>query len=247
MGKKSPDTPDVEGAARTEGEFSRDTARDVTYADRPDQTNPFGSVKWGTQQVLDPATGEMVTKWSQNQSLDPRLQSTLDSSLGMMGGNARLGQDMAGRIASEMAPAPNWGQFGGVEGFNPEERRQQAEDAAYGKATHRMDSRFAGDRDALDIRLRNQGLAPGDQGYQAQMETFNQGKNDAYERARFDSVAQGRDEYGISLQGNERANALRDKQIQEYIDKRGFSLNEQKKLTEGQTASDIGQLVAGGS
>ena len=44
MGKKSSSPPDVTGAAKVEGKFSRETARDVTYADRPDQNNPFGSV-----------------------------------------------------------------------------------------------------------------------------------------------------------------------------------------------------------
>ena len=57
MGKKSSKSPDVVGAAEREGEYSRETARDTTYADRPDQYNPFGSVTWGTERVLDPATG----------------------------------------------------------------------------------------------------------------------------------------------------------------------------------------------
>ena len=69
MGKKSSDPADVRGAAETEGQYSRETARDVTYADRPDQYNPYGSVTWGQEMVRDPATGEMVTKWTQNEAL----------------------------------------------------------------------------------------------------------------------------------------------------------------------------------
>lgn len=246
MGKKSSKAPDVVGAAETEGQYSRETARDVTYADRPDQYNPFGSVKWGTDRVQDPATGEWVTKWSQNQNLDPRLQGSLDSSLGFMQGKAGLAQDKLGDISNEMGSAPDWAQFGDVEGFDPEMQRQRAEDAAYGKSTARMGDRFNSERDTLDIRLRNQGLTPGDQSYQAQMDTFGQGKNDAYEQARLGSVAQGRDEYGVALQGNERANVLRNQQIQEYLAKRNFSLDEANKLSQGQTASDIGSLVSGG-
>ena len=245
MGKKSSSSSDVSDAASVEGKYGQDTARDVTYADRPDQTNSFGSVNWTTEQVLDPASGEYVTKWSQNQELDPRLQDSLDSSLGFMGGKAALGQDMLGRIASEMAPAPNWGQFGDVIGFDPDEQRQAAEDAAYGKSTLRMDDYYTDAAEALDIKLRNQGLVPGDQSYDAQMDTYNYGKNDAYEQARLGSVAEGRDEFGIALEGNTQANALRNQQIQEYVDKRGFSLEEAEKLMAGQSAADIGELIGG--
>lgn len=246
MGKKSSKAPDVKGAAETEGQYSRETARDVTYADRPDQYNPFGSVNWTTQRVKDPATGEYTTKWSQNQTLDPRLQGSLDSSLGFMQGKSTLAQDKLQDISNEMGGAADFTEFGDVAGFDPASQRQAAEDAAYGKSTARMGGQFQEQRNALDIRLRNQGLQPGDQGYQAQMETFEQGRNDAYEQARLGSVAEGRDEFGVSLQGNERANALRSQQIEEYLAKRGMSLGEANKLSEGQTASDIGALVSGG-
>ena len=245
MGKKSSKAPDVKGAAATEGKYSRETARDVTYADRPDQVNPFGSMSWGTEQVIDPATGEPVTKWTQNQTLDPNLQGSLDSGLGFMKGKAELGGGMMGDIQKDFANPADFDQFGDVIGFDPAAQRQKAEDASYARDTSRMDPRFAKERDDLDIRLRGQGLTPGDQGYQAQMQTYTQGRDDAYERARQGSVAAGRDEYGISLQGNERANALRTQQIEEYLGKRGNRLNEANKLFEGQTPSDIGDLIGG--
>jgi hypothetical protein len=245
MGKKSSKSPDVKGAAETEGQYSRETARDVTYADRPDQIGPFGNVKWSTEQVTDPATGELVTKWSQNQSLAPGLQGAVDSSIGFMGQRSDLADNMMGRVGEEMGGAPDWAQFGDVAGFDPAAQRQAAEDAAYGKSTARMGDRFAKERNDMDIRMRNQGLTPGDQGYQAQMQNFMQGKNDAYEQARLGSVAEGRDEFGVALQGNERANALRNQQIQEYISKRGYSLEEANKLMEGQTAGELGSLISG--
>ena len=244
MGKSS-DAPDVTGAAGVEGEYSRETARDVTYADRPDQTNPFGSVRWGTEQVRDPATGEMVTKWTQNQELNPALQGTLDNSMGFMQDRSALASGMTDRITNEMGGAPEWDQFGDVVGFDPEARRQAAEDSAYSKATSRLDPRFASRSNELDIKLRNQGLSPGDQAYDAQMANFGNERTDAYSQAGWDSVAQGRDEYQTSLSGNERANALRNQQIQEYIGQRGFSLNEANALQEGQTVGDLASLATG--
>lgn len=245
MGKKT-SPPDVVGAAETEGEFSRETARDVTYADRPDQTGPLGEVRWGQEEGIDPATGEPVTKWTQSQTLTPELQGSLDSSLGMMGERSALARSVNERVEGEMGSAPDWEQFGDVKGFDPAQQRQAAEDAAYGRSTSRMDPRFAREAEQLEIKLRNQGLDPGDQAYDAAMESFNFGKNDAYEQARFGATAEGRQEFGVSLQGNERANALRDQQIQEYLAKRGFSLEESKRLSEGQELGDIAGLVTGG-
>ncbi len=245
MGKGS-DAPDVSGAAEIEGEYSRETARDVTYADRPDQYNPFGSIQWGTEQVRDPATGEMVTKWTQNQNLNPALQGALDSTMGMMGDRAALSSGMMGRIQDEMGGAPDWEQFGDVVGFDPTQQRQHAEDSAYAKAVSRLDPRFSKQANDLEIKLRNMGLRPGDQAYDAQMSNFSNSRNDAYEQALWGSVAQGRDEFGVALQGNERANALRNQQIQEYLGQRGFSLGEANALQEGQTIQDMANMVSGG-
>jgi len=322
MGKKDPSPPDVRGAAETEGRYSREIARDATYADRPNQYGPLGSVEWGQTLGSDPAsesrlrgaveearrnveryssstpasnsayppgyapahppgygplnlvpyansniqgdTGRLaeaesalseaerafsaanVTKWTQTQTLTPDLQSTLDSTLGMMKGRAGLAESLNPRIEREMGSDPDWAQFGDVVGFDPTEQRASAEEASYQKSANRLDPRFARQRESLDIRLRNQGLVPGDQAYDAQIENFGTERTDAYEQARLGSVAAGRDEFGVALQGNERANALRDQQIAEYLAKRGFSLGEQKRLTEGQSLTDLAGVTSGG-
>ena len=90
MGKSSSSPPDARGAAEAEGEFSERIARAGTYADRPDQSNPFGDLKWTQESYTDPATGEQVTKWGQNQSLAGGIQDSFDSSVGMMGNRAKL-------------------------------------------------------------------------------------------------------------------------------------------------------------
>ena len=115
MGKKSPKTPDVVGAAQEEGEQSRETARDKTYADRPDQYSTMGSNTWGQTMQRDPATGEMVTKWTQNQTLSPDMQNLYDT---QMQTNQQLGSSaaaMGDRINAEMGTPLNWEQFGEVE------------------------------------------------------------------------------------------------------------------------------------
>ena len=115
MGKKSPKTPDVVGAAQEEGEQSRETARDKTYADRPDQYNTMGSNTWGQSMMRDPATGEMVTKWTQNQTLSPEMQNLYNT---QMQTNQQLGSTaaaMGDRVNAAMGAPLNWDQFGDVE------------------------------------------------------------------------------------------------------------------------------------
>lgn len=216
MGKKTPKTPDVVGAAQKEGEFSREAARDELYANRPDQYNAFGSNTWQQSNVRDPATGEMTTKWTQRQNLSPEMQTLFDQ---QQYTNQQLGNtaaSMTGRVNADLATPADWGQFGdviggpqsagpvggnvapttGPEGFEWDgvSRRQAAEDASYGRQTSRLDPQFEQDRQALEVRLRNRGLRAGDQGYESEMASFGRDRTDAYEQARMGSTLEGRAE-----------------------------------------------------
>lgn len=216
MGKKSPKTPDVVGAAQEEGEQSRETARDKTYADRPDQYSTMGSNTWGQSMVRDPATGEMVTKWTQNETLSPEMQNLYNT---QMQTNQQLGSTaaaMGDRITAEMGMPLNWEQFGDVEagpqasgvigaGIGPttgpegfewdgQSQRQAAEDASYGRATSRLDPQMEQRRQELEVRLRNRGLRAGDQAYESEMAAYGRDSTDAYEQARMGSTLEGRAE-----------------------------------------------------
>jgi len=252
MGKKSSKAPDVAGAARAEAAANRETQRDITYSDRPDQYNPFSSVNWSNEQVIDPATGEKVNKWTQNQSFTPGVQSVVDQQLAQMTGKGQLGAGMMGRIQSEMGAAPDWAQFGQAQGMehDPLALRQGAEDAAYQKSVNRLDPQYAKQAESMEIKLRNQGLRPGDQAYDAAIESFQTGKNDAYEQARLGASQTGMQEanqlWGQQVQGNQMSNALRDQQIKEYLDKRQFSLGEQATLNQGQSLPELLSATSGG-
>jgi hypothetical protein len=73
-------------------------------------------------------------------------------------------------------------------------QRQSAEDAAYQKATNRLDPQFDSQRGELETRLRNQGLQQGDVAYDNSISNFDTGRNDAYEQARLGASAEGRTE-----------------------------------------------------
>lgn len=252
MGKKSSKAPDTKGAAEVEGEYGLQAAREQIYADRANQFNPFGSSTWTPTAQIDPSTGKSITRWTQQQTLSPQAQALFDQD---MERNMFLGEGvnaMNERIASEMSGAPDWTQFGEVNPlqYDPTELRQQAEDSAYQRATARLDPQFESQRNELEIRLRNRGLRPGDQAYEAEMSRFDTGRNDAYEMARLGATQEGRTEAGQLFQqqmaSTNLANALRDQQIQEYINKRGFSLNEANALKQSQNTADMAATYGGG-
>ena len=205
MGKKSsPKTPDVKGAAETEGEYSREAARDATYADRPDQYNAMGSLTYQRENVIDPATGQYTTKWTQRENMSDDMRSIYNSQMSNYQRNADMAAGMGDRIQQEMGQPVNWNQFGTIEAA-PDSRglvgnemsygspeRQRAEDAYMKKETDRLDPRFEKEREALEIQLRNRGLTAGDQQYQSEMQSFNTSKDDAFERARLGAVEGGR-------------------------------------------------------
>ena len=145
-----------------------------------------------------------------------------------------------------MGGAPDWEQFGDVVGFDPAANRQAAEDAAYGRSTQRLDPQFEKKRADLERQMAGRGLRAGDSAYDSAMSNFNTGRNDAYEMARMGATSEGRDEFGVNLQGNERANALRQQQIQEYLGKRGQSLSEANALSDSMNVGDMVSTYGGG-
>tara|TARA_R110002096_G_scaffold36796_1_gene102509 strand:- start:872 stop:1615 length:744 start_codon:yes stop_codon:yes gene_type:complete len=247
MGKKSSSGADVVGAAQAEGEFAREIAREGSYADRPDQFNPFGSSTWGQEQIKDPASGEMVTKWTQNQQLNSQSQNLLDSEMGNNQQLSNMQGNAFSRAGQEMGQPLDWDQFGDVVDFDPTANRQEAEDASYGRATSRLDPRFAQQRATMETQMANRGLRAGDSAYDKAMGNFGRTENDAYEQAQMGAVGQGREEVGMNLQTNERANALRQKEIDEYLGKRGQSLSEAERLGANKNYQEVTSAFGGGS
>lgn len=229
MGKSSGSSPNVVGAAKETGKQAKELQREQTYANRPDQYNPWGSTQWTTS-IGD----DGLTKYTQRETLNPMLQSSLDSQLGIQQARSGAAGNVASRLGDMFSTPMDFDQFGGVVGFDPARQRGFAEDAAYGRATSRLDPQFEQRAKELEIDLRNKGLRAGDAAYDAQMETFNRARNDAYEQARMGATLEGRAETGLGLETNERANALRRQQMEEALFQRGLPLEEINRLMQGQ-------------
>lgn len=267
MGKSSADAPDVSGAAKEQGTQARILNAEQTRANRPNQSNAWGSTNWTTSQVKNPVTGLYENVWNQEETLNPMLQQSLDSQMAIGAGRSSLAEASMARAWEDQQNPMDFDQYGGPIQFNAEagpqdfnydmgNQRQVAEDAAYGRATARLDPQFAAREDSMRTQLRNQGLRAGDRAYDSAMENLGKERNDAYEMARLGSVGEGRTEqqlgfgqaaqqaglnaqfqnqrYGQGAQTNQISNALRQQQVQEDLYKRDFNLSEVDRLLEGQ-------------
>ena len=143
---------------------------------------------------------------------------------------------------------------------DPYQTRQRAEDAMYAQAESRLAPQYDSRRQSLEIKMRNQGIGPEDEAWKSQMQDLGRQENDAYNQALWSSVGEGRQEsgqmFGQGLASNQNAynqafgsnqanfgqmmnsanyaNALRQQQMTEAMQQRGFSLNEINALLSGQ-------------
>lgn len=109
MGKKSqPPPPDYTGAAEKQAAASQQNVAQQTWANRADQYNPWGSETWGSEQAVDPSTGQNVTKWTQNTTLTPELQQALDAQLNVQNARSQQAQSLIGRMNDEFGQPMDW-------------------------------------------------------------------------------------------------------------------------------------------
>lgn len=150
---------------------------------------------------------------------------------------------------------------------NPSERYyNEAGDALMNQFNARMEPKFQRDTAALETQLRNRGFNPGDQGYDQALADMRQSQGDQSSNAAFqaaqlagqegsrmygmdmgarqqqmDELGFGNEatgqQYGMDTQSANYQNTLRQQQISEEMQRRGFSLNEINALISGQQVS----------
>lgn len=244
MGDSAPDAPDYVGQAEAQSEADLAMLQQQTYANRPTRTTPWGQESWTASPGVDAVSGEAVTNWEQMQTLNPELQRALSSQLGLQSGRSEIASGMLGRVGQEFGDQMDWDQFGGMQGlqFDPTQMRGRAENAMYDSMASRLDPQYEQAGAKLEVKLRNQGLVPGDQAYDAAMGNFDRAKTDAYQQASRAAIGEGRAEsgqlYGQQTTSADYANKLRQQEITEEMTKRGFSLNEINALITGQQVNN---------
>ena len=109
MGKKSsPPPPDYTGAAVAQAQASKENVNMQNYANRPTVNTPWGKESWTTEAVVDPATGQSVTQWTQNTTLTPELQAALDSQIALQQQRSNLAEGFMGRVEDAYSKPFDW-------------------------------------------------------------------------------------------------------------------------------------------
>lgn len=138
-----------------------------TKANRPDQTNAFGT----------------STHWTQNPDGTYSQTSTFGGGLGQA--NEQLQNQAAASTAQPLdfsgLPQVQYGQ----------DAFKTASDAAYNQETSRLDPMWNQREEAERSRLANQGLDPSSEAFQKAMSDFGRGRNDAYQGAINNSIGLG--------------------------------------------------------
>ena len=232
MGKKStPTPPDYEAAAERTSEGNIDLVNAQTQDNRPNQYTPWGASEW--QEGAD-------GNWTQNISLTNQGQGALDDQMNIQSSRSELAGGMMDRVGDEFGSPMDWDQFGGYQGSitGGAEARQQGIDNSYNQATSRLDPQWSQRAEEQEAALRNQGLNPGDEAYDNQMANMNRNRTDAYDQAMFSAIgiggAEGDRAQNMDLRGANYGNQVRQAEISEEMQRRGFSLNEINSILSGQ-------------
>lgn len=193
------DKPDFFSAMMKQYASGVDQTNKQTQANRPNQTNAFGStVNW--EQGPD-------GQWSQKQSFGGPLA-------GLAGA---LQQQAAGQMSKPM----DWGQFGKVD--DGAAARDQATSAAYGQMTSRLNPMWDQRGEAQRTQLLNMGLDPGSEAAQNANASFGRDRNDAYGSAMNSAIGignqAGNDVFRNSMQA-------RNQKITEALQQRGQGMGE---------------------
>ncbi len=119
-------------------------------------------------------------------------------------------------------------------GQTPEEIRNRAESAIYDRSTSRLDPRFEQESGDLEAKLWSQGLRPGDEAYEREMDNFSRRKEDAYQTAMTESImgggAEGQRQYEQMLGQGQFANQATGQQYQQDMATRQAEFMEAAEL-----------------
>ena len=201
----APAAPDYTAAAEKQGESSKEVTNIQTWANRPNQVTPWGSVNWTPSGTVDPATGQNVTQWQQSYNLTPESQRALDAQLKLQTDRSELAGSFMDRVRNDLDTPFNWG--GMPAAGKPLERtefervgtaprlqteldtsanaaeRQRIENALF----DRMRPIHERQQSSLDAKLANMGITMGSEAYNREMQRI----GDQQSRERFNALEMG--------------------------------------------------------
>jgi len=201
-GSSPPPAPDYTAAAKEEGAQNLALVQAQTMANRPNQTNQYGSSTW----TQDPTTGQ----WSNQVSLNPTLQNIFNQQTGMMG----QATSMAGGLLSDYQN--NWQQGQNTMQGILNQAQQINPASATAAFMSQMQPYLDKQNSAMNASLAAQGMAPGGEAW-GQGQTFqSMNQNNAEAQAIINSGTLAQQQMS-QLQGQyAMAQALQTNPLQQY-------------------------------
>lgn len=134
-----PPAPDYTAAAEETAKSNREALTQQTWANRVNQNTPWGTNYWTAGTITDPATGQPVTQYTQNQELDPSIQQALNEQMAIQSGRSQLAGGFMGRVAEEYAQPFNWTNLPGMAG-TPQQQFTQGRNMMSNLPAYQLDT-----------------------------------------------------------------------------------------------------------
>lgn len=172
MGKPSaPKPPDPRETSAAQTGTNIGTAVANNAMQLVNQYTPQGNLEYsqsGTYTYKDPYTGKSydLPKYSATTTLNDQQQATLDASQGAQTNLAELARERSDFLRDYLPTT--------------EAATDQIDQKLYDLGSKRLDPRFDRQRSDLTTRLAQQGIAPGSEAYNREMDLMGQQENDAY-------------------------------------------------------------------
>lgn len=218
MGKKTkaPKAPNYQALAKEEGEQNRQTAQEITRWNRPTQIDAYGnSMNWSQDDKGN---------WTQQVTQNPFFQHAQTQNLaGLFNANKQANDTLMAGFQGEALGDLNYRDFGSVEdalkkasggeftntaGNIGEFDRTQGDKVAndfYESIMGRARPEQQREQEALDVKLRQQGLQPGTEAYNRAMQNMLTSHGDVATQAGLNATQAGynaaRDIYNTNLAG----------------------------------------------
>jgi len=165
----APPDPRETSAAQTGTNFGTAIANNTMGM--VNQITPQGNLTYdqtGSYTYNDPYTGQSydLPTYTATTTLNDQQQQTLDASQQAQLGLAELASERTNFLQGYLP--------------NSEAATDQIDQKLYDLGAARLDPRFERQRDAMHTRLANQGITPGSEAYNREMELMGQNENDAY-------------------------------------------------------------------
>ena len=226
MSKSAPAAPDPVATAQAQSASNVETAIAQSQLNQIDQFTPEGSRVFTP---LGDPTEQGIQRFQETVTLSPEGQAAFESQQRVDASLSDLAEGQLGRIGTNVGEeftlaglpaAPTAG----------DEGRQRVEEALFGRATSRLDPRFARQQEDLETQLANQGITRGSDAFSSAITDFEQGRTDAIDAALTSAIAQGGAEQSRQF-GLE--DVARQRGLEEQLTERNQPLNELAALLRG--------------